>query len=36
VENELPKLKTAFDALAIDYPLPKKETDADFDPFKGV
>ena len=33
VEIELPKLKAAFDALAIDYPLPKKETDAGFDPF---
>ncbi len=33
VENELPKLKSAFDALAIEHPLPKKETDAGFDPF---
>ena len=33
VEKELPKLKAAFDALAIEHPLPKKETDAGFDPF---
>lgn len=33
VENELPKLKAAFDALEIEHPLPKKETDSDFDPF---
>ncbi len=33
IEKELPKLKTAFDALAIDHPLPKKKTDAGFDPF---
>lgn len=33
VENELPKLKTAFETLAIEHPLPKKETDAGFDPF---
>ena len=36
VEKELPKLKAAFDALAIEHPLPKKETDADFDPFNSV
>ncbi len=33
VKNELPKLKKAFKALQKDYPLPKKETDAGFDPF---
>jgi len=33
VEIELPKLKAVFVTLAIDYPLPKKETDAGFDPF---
>ena len=30
---ELPKLKSAFKALEAEHPLPKKETDADFDPF---
>ena len=34
VEKELPKLKAAFEALEIKYPLPKKETDPGFDPFK--
>jgi len=33
VENELPKLKSAFKTLASEYPLPSKETDADYDPF---
>lgn len=33
VEKELPKLKAAFEALEAEYPLPKKETDVDFDPF---
>jgi uncharacterized protein with HEPN domain len=33
VEKELPNLKTAFKALASEHPLPKKETDAGFDPF---
>jgi uncharacterized protein with HEPN domain len=36
VETELPKLKTVFEALAVEYPLPKKKTDPDFDPFKGA
>ena len=34
VEKELPKLKAAFEALEIKYPLPKKETDPGVDPFK--
>jgi len=33
VAIELPKLKSAFKALEAEHPLPKKETDADFDPF---
>jgi len=34
VENELPKLKSAFDVLAIEHPKPEKETDTGFDPFQ--
>jgi len=34
VANELPKLKSAFKTLKAKYPLPKKETDAGFDPFQ--
>lgn len=33
VIKELPKLKAAFITLQKHYPLPKKETDASFDPF---
>jgi len=33
VEKELPKLKTAFENLQKDHPLPPKETDLEFDPF---
>lgn len=33
VAIELPKLKSAFKTLEAEHPLPKKETDADFDPF---
>ena len=36
VAKELPKLKAAFDALAIEHPWPRKETDAFFDPFNCV
>ncbi len=31
--KKLPKLKAAFITLQKHYPLPKKETDASFDPF---
>jgi uncharacterized protein with HEPN domain len=36
VAIELPKLKLAFETLEAKHPLPKKETDAGFDPFSDI
>ncbi len=36
VAIELPKLKSAFKTLEAEHPIPKKETDAGFDPFSDL
>lgn len=33
IAGDLPKLKSAFEILRKDHPLPAKQTDPDFDPF---